>query len=29
MFELILGLMFVVYGAKLVITGLKKVFNKD
>lgn len=29
MFELLLGLMFVIYGAKLVITGAKKLFNKD
>lgn len=28
MFELLLGLMLVVYGAKLIITGGKKLFGK-
>lgn len=29
MFELVLGVMLVVYGAKLIIGGLKKPFGKD
>ncbi len=29
MFELVLGIMLVVYGAKLIIGGLKKLFGKD
>lgn len=29
MFELVLGVMLVVYGAKLIIGGLKKWFGKD
>lgn len=29
MFELFIGIMFVVYGAKCIIGGCKKLFNKD
>ena len=29
MFELVLGVMLVVYGAKCIISGLKKLFHKD
>lgn len=29
MFELVLGIMVVIWGIKLIIGGAKKVFNKD